>query len=103
MEQRRLHFPTEPERSRAVRRPSYKWSHLPARSPEVRDECSAEVASCAADGDDAPFISRGTQGHAASQPMRWALAMTDSVIVVAGTLGSTVASTACNRRHPDGR
>jgi hypothetical protein len=32
--------------------------------------------------------------QAVSQPMRWALAMTEKVIVVAGTPGKTVASTA---------
>src|SRR6185312_4217891 len=38
----------------------------------------------------------------AAVPMRWAFAITVSVMVVAGTLGSTVASTACTRSNPWG-
>src|SRR5208282_6724321 len=57
-----------------------------------------------------PLHSKNEPAHAGcygisavSQPMRWALAMTDNVIVVAGAPGKTVASTACTRVQPCGR
>ena len=102
-----------------------QFQNFPAARGKIIFDAAADVAAAA--GDRADFFSlinsicraalpsqlnskfRGDAAAslyriaAVSQPMRWALAMTEKVIVVAGMLGNTLASTAWTRDQPCGR
>src|SRR6266705_4324086 len=79
-----------------------QFQNLPAACREIIFDAAADVAIAASDRADF-FIAHKIYSVAVSQPMRCALAMTEKVIVVAGMLGSTLASTAWRRDQPRGR
>ena len=104
----------ESHRAHAGRRAAGQFQNVPTARRKIIFEAATDVTIAARDGanlypghfkdvaaDVSPLHSKNEPAHAGcyeisavSQPMRWALAITDKVIVVAGALGSTVASTA---------